>query len=107
MLAAILLLACNAMMSNFLYTLVTTAKVPNLYVGSVFGIASAIGYSSDLYLYTICGHYLDAWGNDGYKIVWFVGVIGGLLMFAMGRAIKKTYGFEAMEEEVKEEAKAN
>ena len=99
MLAAILLLACNAMMSNFLYTLVTTAKVPNLYVGSVFGIASAIGYSSDLYLYTICGHYLDTMGNAGYKVVWFVGVIGGLLMFAMGHAIKKTYGFEPLDEE--------
>ena len=99
MAAAVFLLACNAMMSNFLYTLVTTAKVPILYVGSVYGIASAIGYSSDLYLYTICGNWLDAMGNAGYRWIWFVGVIGGLLMFTMGLAIKKTYGFAALDEE--------
>lgn len=94
MAAAVLLLACNAMMSNFLYTLVTTANVPIKYVGSVYGIASAIGYSSDLYLYTICGNWLDSMGNAGYKWIWFVGVIGGLLMFTMGMAVKKRYGLD-------------
>lgn len=86
--------ACNAMMLNFLYTLVTTANVPIKYVGSVYGIASAIGYSSDLYLYTICGNWLDSMGNAGYKWTWFVGVIGGLLMFTMGMAVKKRYGLD-------------
>jgi len=94
MAAAVLLLACNGMMSNFLYTLVTTAGVPVLYVGSVYGIASAIGYSSDLYLYTICGNWLDSMGNTGYKYIWLVGAMGGLMMLLMGLAVKRRYGLD-------------
>ena len=92
MAVAVLVLICNAMMSNFLYTLVTTAAVPVLYVGSVYGIASAIGYSSDLWLYTVCGSWLDSMGNDGYRYIWLVGAIGGLMMLAMGIAVAKKYG---------------
>lgn len=92
MAVAVLVLICNAMMSNFLYTLVTTAAVPVLYVGSVYGIASAIGYSSDLWLYIVCGNWLDSMGNDGYKYIWLVGAIGGLMMLAMGIAVAKRYG---------------
>lgn len=99
MAAAVILLAFNGMMSNFLYTLVTTANVPIVYVGSVFGIASAIGYSSDLYLYTICGSWLDSMGNAGYKYIWLVGALGGLIMFAMGMAVKRRYGLDEVKEE--------
>lgn len=99
MVAAVLLLACNGMMSNFLYTLVTTANVPIVYVGSVYGIASAIGYSSDLYLFAICGNWLDSMGNEGYKYIWLIGALGGLLMFAMGMAVKRRYGLDTAKEE--------
>ena len=91
MAAAILLLMFNALMSNYLYTLVTTAGVPIVYVGSVYGIASAIGYSSDLWLGTVCGSWLDAMGNEGYRYIWLLGAVGGLMMLLMGIAISKKY----------------
>ncbi|MDD3169164.1 MAG: MFS transporter [Eubacteriales bacterium] len=103
MIVSVLVLVFNSLMSNFLYTVVTNASVPILYVGSVFGVASAIGYSSDLWLYTLCGTWLDNMGNAGYRLIWLVGAIGGLMMFAMGITLTKKYG--AIEAKAAEEAK--
>lgn len=103
MVVATLVLICNGMLSNFLYTLVTNAGVPLLYVGSVYGIASAIGYSSDLWLYTLCGGWLDKMGNAGYTPIWILSAVGGLMMLVMGIVITKKYGHE---KPVKEEEAA-
>lgn len=104
MIVAVLVLVFNSLMSNFLYTMVTNASVPILYVGTVYGVASAIGYSSDLWLYTLCGTWLDNMGNGGYRLIWLVGAFGGLMMFAMGRVLTKKYG--AAEAKAIEEAKS-
>jgi MFS family permease len=92
MVVAVLVLIFNGCMSNFLYTMVTTASVPLLYVGSVYGIASAVGYSSDIWLYTLCGNWIDKMGNDGYRMIWMVGAIGGVMMLLMGIVLQKKYG---------------
>jgi MFS family permease len=104
MIVATIVLIFNSLMSNFLYTMVTNASVPILYVGSVYGIASAIGYSSDLWLYTLCGTWIDNMGNEGYRLIWLIGAIGGLMMFVMGITMTKKYG--TLEAQAQKEAKS-
>ena len=95
MILYILALSFNGNLSNFLYTLVANAGVPLLYVGSVFGVASAIGYSSDLWLYNVCGSLLDSFGNDAYRYIMLIAALGGVLVLAMGYIVDKKYGIDA------------
>lgn len=54
-----------------LYTPLPEAKVPFEILGTSMGIASAVGYSTDLWLYTLCGSWIDQYGADGYRnIIW-------------------------------------
>lgn len=73
-----------AALTNCLYTPVSEGKVPIAYTGTILGIASAIGYSSDIWLYSLCGHWLDTLGNAGYVYIWYLTAGGGVLMLAMG-----------------------
>jgi MFS family permease len=91
MVLAVFMLIFNALQSNYLYTMVTDANVPLLYVGSVYGIASAIGYSSDLWLYTIVGNLIDKDPVLGYNVCWAFGVLGGLMMLVIGLILSKVY----------------
>ena len=40
---------------------------------------------------TVCGSWLDAMGNEGYRYIWLLGAVGGLMMLLMGIAISKKY----------------
>lgn len=55
-----------------LYTPIPEAKMPMSITGTAIGICSAIGYSSDLWLYTLCGKWLDSFGNAGYRYIWIL-----------------------------------
>lgn len=50
-----------------MYTPIPEAKIPYEITGTAMGITSAIGYSTDLWLYTVCGNWIDKYGADGYK----------------------------------------
>jgi MFS family permease len=92
MVLVIFLLIFNALQSNYLYTMVTDANVPVLYVGSVYGIASAIGYSTDLWLYTVVGNVMDNVDKAlGYNVAWGFGILGGVLMVVIGILLKRVY----------------
>lgn len=52
-----------------MYTPIPEAKIPFEITGTAMGIASAVGYSTDLWLYTLCGKWLDSYGNDGYRYI--------------------------------------
>lgn len=97
MVTCVILLLFSYVNSTALYTPVTEAKVPFRYVGTVLGVASAIGYSSDIWLYNVCGSWLDAFGNDGYRYIWMLQgggavmmLITGILMAGLYRKVKKT-----------------
>lgn len=52
-----------------MYVPVAEAKVPVEILGTVVGIVSAIGYSSDIYIWKIFGNLLDSHGNRGYSYI--------------------------------------
>lgn len=87
----IILLLFSYVNSTALYTPVTEARVPFKYVGTVLGVASAIGYSSDIWLYNLCGAWLDNNGNAGYAYIWILQAVGAVMMIVMGLLLASTY----------------
>ena len=75
-----ILLICIAIIARpGMYTPIPEAKVPMEITGTAMGITSAVGYSTDLWLYTLCGNWLDAYGNAGYRNI--------LLLYLAGLAV--------------------
>jgi MFS family permease len=62
-----------------LYTPIPEAGIPMEITGTAMGICSAVGYSTDLWLYTLCGKWLDTYGNAGYRYI--------LMLFLAGLAL--------------------
>lgn len=62
-----------------MYTPIPEAKMPMNITGTAMGICSAIGYSSDLWLYTLCGNWLDKYGSAGYNYIWIL-TIGAMIL---------------------------
>ena len=87
----VVLLLFSYVNSTALYTPVTEAKVPFKYVGTVLGVASAIGYSSDVWLYNVCGTWLDNYGNGGYKYIWMLQAFGAVMMLVTGLLLAGLY----------------
>ncbi len=71
--AALILMALLVMLlasgRSGMYTPIPEAGIPYEITGTAMGITSAIGYSTDLWLYTVCGRWIDIHGNDGYRYV--------------------------------------
>lgn len=91
MVVCVILMLFSYVNSTALYTPVTEAKVPFARVGTVLGIASAIGYSSDIWLYNVCGHWLDRYDMAGYQYIWMMQAFGAVLMLVMGLLLAKLY----------------
>jgi MFS family permease len=77
-------LAFNSLMTICLYTPVSEGRVAVALTGTVLGVTSAVGYSSDIWLYSLCGYWLDAFGNDGYQNIWFLQAAAAALMLLSG-----------------------
>lgn len=60
-----------------MYTPIPEGGVPLAITGTATGIVSTIGYSSDIWMYTLCGSWLDKYGEAGYSRIW------GLIIVAM------------------------
>jgi len=65
----VLLVVLLASGRSGMYTPIPEAGIPYEITGTAMGITSAIGYSTDLWLYTVCGRWIDVHGNDGYKYI--------------------------------------
>lgn len=63
-----------------MYTPIPEAKIPFEIMGTSMGIASAVGYSTDLWLYSLCGRWIDTYGNDGYKYIIMLYIAGLVLL---------------------------
>lgn len=67
------------------YALATELKVPRRFSASTIGIAAALGFSPDIFMFALAGHWIDKYGNDGYRyififqmIIFIVGILGCL-----------------------------
>lgn len=76
-----------------IYTPIPEAGVPLVITGTAMGICSAVGYSTDLWFYQVCGKWIDTYGANGYRYVGAL-MIAGLVMVVvcsilLGRYEKK------------------
>ena len=88
---AILVTVSSYLNSSALYTPVTEARVPFAYVGTVLGIASALGYSTDAWIYNVCGSWVDHYGNDAYNFIFILQAIGAAVMIVSGLLLARLY----------------
>ena len=51
------------------YAIVDESGCPTNTVGSIIGIASIIGFCPDTFFTTLCGSWLDQYGNDAFKMI--------------------------------------
>jgi MFS family permease len=91
MLLAVFVVFFAGMTSPMLYTPVSEAKIPLSYTGTILGIASAIGYSADIWLYSLCGRWLDSFGETAYSYIYILMAFGGVIMFVTALLLKGCY----------------
>ena len=60
--------------------------------GRVSGIASALGYTPDIFMYTLLGSWMDTYGATGYKMTWAYAVVASLLCVLMAFILSKIIG---------------
>lgn len=69
------------------------AGIPVHMSGRVSGIASAIGFMPDLFMYTLVGSWMDSYGRTGYNMTWAYAIVAAILCIIvtliLSRVIKK------------------
>lgn len=73
-----------------MYTPIPEVGIPYEITGTAMGITSAIGYSTDLWLYTVCGNWLDKYGAVGYKYILYL-FIAALVVVIVSSTLLKIY----------------
>ena len=69
----------------------TEARVPLKYVGTVLGFASTLGYSTDAWIYNVCGRWIDNYGDVAYNYIFILQAFGAVVMIASGLLLAKLY----------------
>ena len=69
------------------------AGIPINMSGRVSGIASCLGYTPDIFMYTLVGSGMDNYGRPGYNMTWAYAMIAAVLCaiitFILSRIVKK------------------
>lgn len=69
------------------------AGIPVNMSGRVSGIASCLGYTPDLFMYTLVGGWMDNYGRTGFNMTWAYAMAAALLCavitFILSRVVKK------------------
>lgn len=69
------------------------AGIPMVLSGRVSGIASAIGYAPDMFMYALVGSWMDKYGAAGFKMTWGYAAVAAVLCLILSivleRLIKK------------------
>ena len=69
------------------------AGIPINMSGRVSGIASCLGYTPDIFMYTLVGSWMDNYGRTGYNMTWAYAMIAAVLCaiitFILSRIVKK------------------
>ncbi|MCB5712441.1 MFS transporter [Lactonifactor longoviformis] len=78
------------------YATITEAGVAREYTASTIGIAAALGFSPDLFQFTLFGHWLDNYGKTAYTymfvfqtIVLVIGIGAAFMIIRMSKKCKK------------------
>ena len=66
------------------------AGIPLRLSGRVSGIASALGYAPDLFMYTMVGNWMDSYGHTGYNMTWIYAVVMAILCAILTIILTKT-----------------
>ena len=82
----ILLVGCIVYMGKGIYYAVSSEMmVPPQYAATTVGIAAALGFSPDIFLFPLAGYWLDNYGANGYRylftfqaVVMAIGILGSL-----------------------------
>lgn len=68
------------------------AGIPLHLSGRVSGIASALGYMPDVFMYTLVGGWMDSYGRTGYNMTWAYAMVAGalciVLTFILSKVVK-------------------
>lgn len=68
------------------------AKIPIHLSGRVSGIASALGYMPDMFMYTLVGSWMDSYGRTGYNMTWVYAMVAAalciVLTFILSKVVK-------------------
>ncbi len=102
----ILLVACVVYMGKGIYYAVASEiHVPKKYAATTVGVAAALGFSPDIFLFPLIGYWLDNYGNDGYRyvfifqaIVMAVGIVGSLGALAYKKRLDARLNAQPAEE---------
>lgn len=69
------------------YAVASELNIPRKYSATTVGIAAALGFSPDVFLFALAGHWLDTYGNKGYTYIFIlqtvilvVGILGSLFV---------------------------
>lgn len=69
------------------------AGIPLNMSGRVSGIASCLGYTPDIFMYTLVGSWMDNYGRTGYNMTWAYAMVAAVLCaiitFILIRIVKK------------------
>ncbi|NBH62835.1 hypothetical protein D1155_14395 [Anaerotruncus sp. 80] len=89
---AVLITGFAYLNSTTVYTPFSEAKIPVSYVGTAIGIASAMGYSTDAWLFNVCGHMLDKYGDiAGYTFIFTMEAFGAVVMIVCTLLLAREY----------------
>lgn len=74
------------------------AGIPVHMSGRVSGIVSCLGYSPDIFMFTLVGSWMDSYGIVGFKMTWAYAVVAAVLCIVLSlvlsRVIKKRPNIE-------------
>lgn len=84
------------------YAIVDESGCPTNTVGSIIGIASIIGFCPDMFFTSLCGSWLDKYGNDAFKMIFAcciaASVLGIICAIISDRRIVKYRAAQAKKE---------
>ncbi|CAG9296824.1 MFS transporter [Celerinatantimonas diazotrophica] len=73
--------AFGLMLYGLVFSIVRETGIPMKVAGTAIGIASIIGYTPDLFLSTMFGHWLDTYSNSGYSMIF--SFLGGMSLLGL------------------------
>lgn len=84
----------STLMYGVMFSVLNEARIPQMVMGTIIGIASIIGYSPDLFFYPLFGSIIDKMGGAGYNVI-FIGMmilgVAGLVVCSYIRRYVKKY----------------
>lgn len=80
------------------YAVSSELKVPRKYAASTIGVAAALGFSPDIFMFVLAGHWIDTYGTKGYNYL-FIFQIVILVIGLIGNIFALRYKKKAIERE--------